>query len=202
MFVQLRLLCASILLLCAVGVVPRAVVSPRPNTLSLASSSQNHGGSFIALSEAASDAATPLALILGGFNEQELSAIDDVSESLMPGSRVSSVVVLDEADRQRDLSSLLRQPALDERDHELPKNPMAIEIPLVLFSGFTSTEVRNMMAGIRQTFAARFGYRSQGGDIAMQGREIVFAIAVRNALEKRIDALYSEVVGDYEANKK
>ena len=161
----------------------------------------NEGGKFITLADAATDVQSPLMLILGGFSNEELEVIDDVVDAVITQRdarmRLVPSIVLGEDDRKRKLSHFFSdEKVITERDHELPDRPLKIEIPLVLFSGLQSIEIKNLIYSIRKTFSSKF--ELEFGD--NKRRPIVFAVVVKKTLDKSIDTLYSEVLGDHEAN--
>jgi len=131
-------------------------------------------------------------MILGGFTDSELEVIDDVVATVIRDGTFLPSIVLGAADRKRKLSYFFDEKILQERDHELPERPFVVTVPLVIYSGLQAGEIKTLMYSIRENFASTFGENK---------RNIVFALAVKNAFEKSMDTLYSEILGDYEENR-
>lgn len=126
----------------------------------------------------------PPCVIVGGCNEGDLvrldsalDAVDDRGESNIP------VVVLSEGDADTSLSAILD--VRMERDHSLPSMPLRLNRLFLLFSGMDISTVKSVT---RMT-------------VDLGGRRPALALAVPNAMEKRIDELTAEVLADYDANK-
>lgn len=155
------------------------------------------GNTFVPLATGP-DCEQPQLLILGGYTETELEAIDDVVDAVITqkDGRIIPSIVLGEGDKSKKLSYFLTEKVVQERDHELPDNAIKIPTPLVIFSGLQAVDIRNLMHSIRETIGSRSDNNGKTG----KQKKMIFAVVVKNALEKSIEKIYSEVLNDFEAN--
>ena len=93
------------------------------------------------------------------------------------------ILVLSQADLRTQLRDVLAQ--LDARDSELPERPCKPRVPLVMLSGFSSTQTSAMVRALRM-----LGLR--GGECGDEPP--MFAVAVPNALSKTLRVLIDELV--------
>ena len=137
----------------------------------------------------------PLGVVTAGFDDDALEMLADAVETAFagPDGAISHVpiAVLAQADLRMQLRDVLAR--LEERDSVLPERPCAPRVPLVLLSGFSTTQTSAMVRALRGT-----GLRGgEGGQ-----RSPMFAVAVPNALSKTLRVLIDELEGDHLANEK
>lgn len=162
-------------------------------------------GAFVRMDEAlnAGRETLPPAIIVANVDslltDYHFETLDEILFTVSQGQNLP-VLILGEQDASTSLRQLLTPKILRARDHELPQSNLSKSktasdpVACILFSpGIERSSVSAAISGIRSWDAP------SGGRFP---RRIAFAIAVPNALDKRIDQLVAEITNDYEEQRR
>ena len=133
----------------------------------------------------------PLGVVCAGFDEDRLELLAQTIEDVFQGPdgvKHVPIAVVGKADLKLRLRDILA--GLSERDSVLPDRPAEAAVPLVMFSGFSTTATSAAVRAIRSTGLT-------GGSF---DRPPMMAVAVPKALDKSLSRLLEEIEGDHLAN--
>ena len=122
-------------------------------------------------------------IFISGFNENQLEELDDMIYNVT--NKNINTIILNENLKNIKLKELVKKSFLLKYDHVIPDNEYSTSNPFVLFHSFNETEIRQLMKYLRILFM----------------NDIVFAVVVKNSLEKTLNILINEIFEDYN-NKK
>ena len=122
-------------------------------------------------------------IFISGFNENQLEELDDMIYNVT--NKNINTIILNENLKNMKLKELVKKSFLLKYDHVIPDNEYSTSNPFVLFHSFNETEIRQLMKYLRILFM----------------NNIVFAVVVKNSLEKTLNILINEIFEDYN-NKK
>ena len=156
----------------------------------------------------------PLGVLCAGFNEDQLEMIAGTIEGVFdspedqPLSHIP-IVALAQGDTRLRLRDVLAN--IRDRDSVLPAQPMRLETPLVLLSGFNTVQTSLAVRSLRSLNLRSSSQSSGQGwrwpwDNAVdktpegEGSAPMFAAVVPNALDKPLRVLCEELEGDHREN--
>lgn len=131
----------------------------------------------------------PPAIFLAGFDESHLESIDDVLINVL--AVLPPIIIICDQDLQRNMSYFLfNNNLLNDRDHELPRKNLKLDIPIIVLSGFDRLRLRIIMQEMKAL--------SMNQNVP----KCLFALVVKPALEKPLRQLFDEILRDHLDNNK
>lgn len=118
-------------------------------------------------------------IFITGFNENQLEIMDDTVLHIT-GKNLNTVI-LSENHRNRKINELVNKFFIFKHDHILPGNEYVTSNPFVLFHALNEIEIRTLMKTLR---------------LVLNNSSIVFAVVVKNSLEKTLGELIDEIFKD------
>jgi len=132
----------------------------------------------------------PLGVLTVGLREDDLEVLADAVESVWDGMDAHiPIAVLAQTDVRRQLRDILAK--LDRVDSVIPDRPCTPRVPLVLLSGFSTTQTSATIRALRACSL-------RGGESGQESP--MFAVVVPNALSKTLRVLLDELDGDHREN--
>ncbi len=118
-------------------------------------------------------------LFITGFNENQLELLDDIILNIT--GKNMNTVILNENYRNKKVYELVNKSFILKNDHVLPDKEYSTSYPLVLFHALNEIEIRAIMKNLR---------------LLLNNNNIVFAVVVKNSLDKTLCKLIDEIFED------
>ena len=129
------------------------------------------------------DVSNEPSIFLSGFNENQLEMLDSIVFNVTRKS--INTIILNEDLKNKKLKEMVKESFLLKYDHVLPDREYITPNPFILFHSLNEFEIRELIKNFRLLL-----------------HDVVFAVVVKNSLEKKICTLIDEIFEDNRNKKK